>query len=116
MYGYILVFFKFIYLVMENYEDDDAYQHQYSQHDNNNHSTSTTTTTKNVTDNKNENDVRNQFLNACSKGDLKLVQKLIDRGFRDEDNLGLSFAISSLNSKLISKLLNLKSYADPEFK
>lgn len=63
-----------------------------------------------------QEELRNQFIAACNKGDLRQVQRLLDKGYRDEDNLALSIAISSLNSKLISKLLQFKSHPDPEFK
>ena len=110
MYGYIYIFFKFVYLAIEAMEYEENNSKDYLIKSNvNGHSN------KNVDNNKMDQ-LRNQFIAACNKGDLKLVQKLIDKGYRDEDNLALSIAISNLNSKLISKLLNLKTHPDPEFK
>lgn len=110
MYGYILIFFKFIYLAIEKMEEFEEEDHLLTNQQSTNH--------KNVDkiDIKMKDELRNQFITACNKGDLKLVQKLIDKGYRDEDNLALSIAISSLNTRLISKLLCLKSHPDPEFK
>lgn len=116
MYGYILIFFKFLYLIMEQEFDNPLEDDNLIKKRNLNSNNKKENNNNNVNNNDVNNDIRNQFINACKKGDLKLIQKLINNGYRDEDNLALSFAISSSNSKLISKLLCLKSNADPEFK
>ena len=92
---------------MEEYEDENSI----SKFDAIAHRTDASQNKATTNDKSTKDDVhnlRNQFIAACNKGDLKLVQKLINQGYRDEDNLALSIAISTLNTKLISKLLALK--------
>lgn len=113
-----MIFFKFIYYVMETmeeYEEDATGQASKSPNVNKSDSKLDGKPDSRQAASKQE-ELRNQFIAACNKGDLRAVQRLLDKGYRDEDNLALSIAISSLNTKLISKLLQFKTHPDPEFK
>lgn len=53
---------------------------------------------------------------ACRRHDVKMVELLIKYGARDDDNVALQTAAADDDVLLLSKLLALGAYIDPEYK